>query len=80
MFLAVEFMQIMPIVSFGSIESFHISILRWLAWLYVEERDMVFGSPVDERLSDVFRAVVTPDGCRFSRPLNQVFEASDYAF
>ena len=43
MFHTVEFMQIKPLVSYGSIESFHISILRRLAWLYVEERDMVFG-------------------------------------
>lgn len=61
----------------GSVVSFDIGILLWLAGLDMAQRNAIICRPLFERLADIFRAIINPDRKRPSAPCDDAVERAD---
>src|SRR5690606_2090282 len=68
-----------PLVAYGSVEPLHIGILLRLAWLDVFKLNIPGASPLDDRCTQVFWAVVAANSRRLSPPSDNLLERADHA-
>ena len=63
-----------------SVVACDICVLLRLSWFDVLDGDTLLLSPYFELFTDIFRAIVDPDGTRLAAPLDDAVQASDDPF
>ena len=76
LFDAVDDVLVQPFVPDRADVALDVSVLLRLAWLDVRQGDAVLFSPIQQRGTDLFRAVIHADGLGLALPLDDVVQAA----
>jgi hypothetical protein len=69
-----------PFMPHGAVVALDVGVLLRLAWLDVLDGNPMFLGPFHQLFTDVFRAVVHPDGAGLAPPFDDPVEAADDPF
>ena len=71
-----KLVHVQPFVPSSAAKSLNISILRWLARLNIQQRYLALVRPIDQRLAEVFWAIITTKSGWFASPFDNLIQST----